>query len=155
MSLAFAHNPSLVSHLGNTALSLSFNKLTLRISLLITLHTHTQFEQQYLQLYTHELKILNCCCTRTTERTQVICTGSTLSRGDFRFGVFCGWRRRYSLSSAVPVTVTSLIVGIWKVFLTANVTCSLNLESSQLTFSLFGRKWRQGRDFIFSLAASI
>lgn len=50
------------------------------------------------------------------ERTQVICTGSTLSRGDFCFRVFCGWRRRYNLSSAVSVTVTSLIVGIWKVF---------------------------------------
>ena len=49
------------------------------------------------------------------ERTQVICTGSTLSRGDFCFGVFCGWRRRYNLSSAVSVTVTPLIVGIWKV----------------------------------------
>ena len=50
------------------------------------------------------------------ERAQVICTGSTLSRGDFCFRVFCGWRRRYNLSSAVSVTVTSLIVGIWKVF---------------------------------------
>ena len=56
------------------------------------------------------------CLALSHERTQVICTGSTLSRGDFCFRVFCGWRRRYNLSAAVLVTVTSLIVGIWKVF---------------------------------------
>ena len=46
----------------------------------------------------------------------MICTRSTLSRGDFCFRAFCGWLRRYNLSSSVSVTVTSLIVGIWKVF---------------------------------------
>ena len=41
---------------------------------------------------------------------------------------------------------------------TANVTCSLDPEITVDLRSLrllFGRKWRQGRDFIFSLAASI
>ena len=57
--LAFAHNPSLVSHLGNTVLSLNFNKLTLRISLLITLHTHSQFENS-IYSFTNISLIYNC-----------------------------------------------------------------------------------------------
>jgi len=40
-SLAFAHNPSLVSHLGKTALSRNFNKLTLRIFVDTSLHTYS------------------------------------------------------------------------------------------------------------------
>ena len=36
-----------------------------------------------------------------------------------------------------------------RAWVTYDVACSLDQESSQFTFGLFGRKWRQGRDLSF------
>ena len=63
------------------------------------------------------------------EKTQVISTVSMISRGDFCFAVEAG----VIICRLRLQSVRSLVVGIWKVLLfpvTANVTCSLDLESS-------------------------